>query len=97
MNRRLNRDVHNLEAYQENLKKEMESSLGRAGLSDRLVQDRREKIALIPEEFAKKKENLLKKYSTRIKITPCAAFFIRMPAMKILCGIMQEERKGPYP
>jgi hypothetical protein len=95
MNRRLNRDVHNLEEYYENLKKEMESSLGRAGLSDRLVQDRREKIALIPEELAKKKEDLLKKYSIRIKITPCAGLFIRMPAVKILCEAHVGREKRP--
>lgn len=85
MNRRLNRDVHNLEEYYGGLKKEMESSLGRAGISDRLLQDRREKIALIPEELAKKKEDLLKKYSIRVRITPCAGLFLRMPAVKILC------------
>jgi hypothetical protein len=95
MNRRLNRDVNNLEEYYENLKKEMESSLGRAGLSDRLVQDRKEKIALIPDELAKKKEDLLKKYSIRIKITPCAGLFIRMPAVKVLCEVHMGREKKP--
>ncbi len=95
MNRRLNRDVNNLEEYYENLKKEMELSLGRAGLSDRLVQDRKEKIALIPDELAKKKEDLLKKYSIRIKITPCAGLFMRMPAVKILCEAHMGREKKP--
>ena len=95
MNRRLKRDVNNLEEYYENLKKEMELSLGRAGLSERLVQDRKEKIALIPEELAKKKEDLLKKYSIRIKITPCAGLFIRMPAVKILCDVHIGREKRP--
>jgi hypothetical protein len=94
MNRRLKRDVNNLEEYYENLRKEMQLSLGRAGLSERLVQDRKEKIALIPEELAKKKEDLLKKYSIRVKITPCAGLFMRMPAVKILCEVhMGRERK----
>jgi hypothetical protein len=95
MNRRLRRDVNNLEEYYENLKKEMELSLGRAGLSDRLVQDRKEKIALIPDELAKKKEDLLKKYSIRIKITPCAGLLIRTPAVKILCEVHIGREKKP--
>ncbi len=96
MNRRLRRDVNNLEEYYENLKKEMELSLGRAGLSDRLVQDRKEKIALIPDELAKKKEDLLKKYSIRIKITPCAGLLIRTPAVKILCEVHIGREKKPH-
>jgi len=95
MNRRLRRDVNNLEEYYENLKKEMELSLGRAGLSARLVQDRKEKIALIPDELAKKKEDLLKKYSIRIKITPCAGLLIRTPAVKILCEVHIGRQKKP--
>jgi hypothetical protein len=95
MNRRLKRDVNNLEEYYENLRKEMELSLGRAGLSERLVQDRKEKIALIPDELAKKKEDLLKKYSIRIKITPCAGLFMRMPAVKILCEVHIGREKKP--
>jgi hypothetical protein len=73
----------------------MESSLGRAGLSDRLVQDRKEKIALIPDELAKKKEDLLKKYSIRVRIIPCAALFLRTPAVKILCDIHIGREKKP--
>jgi hypothetical protein len=95
MNRRLKRDVNHLEEYFENLKKEMESSLERAGLSDRLIQDRKEKIALIPDELTKKKEDLLKKYSIRIKITPCAGLFMRMPAVKILCEVHIGREKRP--
>jgi hypothetical protein len=95
MNRRLRRDVNNLEEYYENLEKEMELSLGRAGLSARLVQDRKEKITLIPDELAKKKEDLLKKYSIRIKITPCAGLLIRTPAVKILCEVHIGREKKP--
>jgi hypothetical protein len=95
MNRRLRRDVNNLEEYYETLKKEMELSLGRSGLSGRLVQDRKEKIALIPDELAKKKEDLLQKYSIRIKITPCAGLLIRTPAVKILCEVHMGREKKP--
>jgi hypothetical protein len=95
MNRRLRRDVNNLEEYYETLKKEMELSLGRAGLSNRLVQDRKEKIALVPEELAKKKEDLLMKYSIRVKVIPCAALFIRTPAVRILCDVHIGREKRP--
>ncbi|MBN2034297.1 MAG: hypothetical protein JW836_13570 [Deltaproteobacteria bacterium] len=95
MNRRLKRDTKNLEEYYETLKKEMELSLTRAGLSDRLVQDRREKIALLPEELARKKEDLLMKYSIRVKIIPSAALFIRTSAVRILCDLHVGREKKP--
>ncbi len=95
MNRRLKRDTKNIEEYYETLKKEMELSLGRAGLSDRLVEDRKEKIALLPEELAKKKEDLLLKYSIRVKVIPCAALFIRTPAVRILSDVHIGREKRP--
>ena len=55
MNRKFRRDVRNLEEYYRSLEQEMQQSLVRSGLSDQLVQDRRAKIALIPEELARKK------------------------------------------
>jgi len=85
MNRRLGRDAKNLEEYYGTLKKEMEESLGRSGLSDHLVQDRKQKIALLPEELARKKDDLIEKYSIRVKVLPCAALFIRTPAVRVLC------------
>lgn len=95
MNRRLKRDTKNIEEYYETLKKEMELSLGRAGLSDRLVQDRKEKIALLPDELAKKKDDLLQKYSIRVKVIPCAALFMRTPAVRILCDVHIGREKRP--
>jgi len=95
MNRRLKRDVGNLEEYYGTLKKEMESSLARAGLSDRLVRDRKEKIALLPEELARKREDLVMKYSIRVKVIPCAALFVRTPAVRILCDLHVERQKKP--
>jgi hypothetical protein len=87
MDRRLKRDTRNIEEYYGALRKEMESSLARAGLSDRLVQDRKEKIALLPDEVARKKEDLVMKYSIRVKVLPCAALFVRTPAVRILCDL----------
>jgi hypothetical protein len=95
MNRRLKRDTGNLEEYYGTLKKEMESSLTRAGLSDRLIRDRKEKIALLPEELARKREDLVMKYSIRVKMIPCAALLIRTPAVRILCDLHVERQKKP--
>jgi len=84
MTRRFRRDVANLEEYYAGLKKEMEQSLERPSLSDQLIKDRKEKIALLPDELARKKDDLFKKYSIKVKIEPCSAMLISTPAIKIL-------------
>lgn len=87
MNRKLRRDAAHLEEYYRSLELEMRQSLERSGLSDQLVQDRRAKIALIPEELARKKEDLFKKYSIRIGIVPCAVLLVATPAVKVLLRV----------
>ena len=87
MNRKFRRDVTNLEEYYRSLEKEMRQSLSRSGLSDQLIQDRRAKIALIPEELARKKDDLFKKYSIRISIVPCAVLLVATPAVKVLLQV----------
>lgn len=84
MTRRFRRDVANLEEYYAGLKEEMEKSLERPGLSDQLIKDRKEKIALLPDELGRKKDDLFKKYSIKVKIEPCSAMLISTPAIKIL-------------
>ncbi len=84
MNRRFRRDVANLEEYYEDLKKEMEESLKRPGISDQLMSDRKAKISLIPDELERKKADLFKKYSIRVKLELCGGIQIRTPAVKIL-------------
>jgi hypothetical protein len=87
MNRKFRRDVTNLEEYYRSLEREMRQSLSRSGLSDQLIQDRRAKIALIPEELARKKEDLFKKYSIRIGIVPCAVLLVATPGVKVLLRV----------
>jgi len=84
MTRRFKRDIGNLEQYYDGLKREMEKSLERPGLSDQLIKERREKIALLPAEFKRKGDDLFKKYSIRVKVKPATAILIRTPAIKIL-------------
>lgn len=84
MNRRFRRDVANLEEYYADLRKEMAESLKRPGISDQLMSDRKAKISLIPDELERKKVDLFKKYSIRIKLELCGGIQIRTPATKIL-------------
>lgn len=84
MTRRFRRDVANLEEYYDALRKEMEKSLERPGLSDALIKDRKEKMSLLPGELARKRDDLFKKYSIRLKVEPCAAMFVRTPAVRVL-------------
>jgi hypothetical protein len=84
MNRRFQRDSANLDEYYADLKKEMEESLKRPGISDQLISDRKTKIGLIPEELERKKADLFKKYSIRVNISLCGGMRIRTPAVKIL-------------
>jgi hypothetical protein len=85
MNRRFRRDVANLEEYYAELRKEMSEKLSRPGLSEQLTREREEKIALIPDEMAKKKEDLFKKYSIKVKLHLSGALLIRTPAVKLFC------------
>ncbi|MBF0121643.1 MAG: hypothetical protein HQK79_22660 [Desulfobacterales bacterium] len=87
MNRRFKRDITNLEEYYESLKKEMEKSLESSRLLEESIADRKEKIALLPVEMARKKNDLYNKYSIKVKITPSAAMHIKTPVMKVLYKI----------
>lgn len=96
MNRRFSRDVGNLEAYYAELKQEMTDQLSRSGLSAQLIQERTEKIALIPEELAKKKDDLFKKYSIRVNLELSGAMLIRTPAIKLFCKAIIGRRKKAF-
>lgn len=85
MNRRFQRDVINLQEYYRDLNAEMAQALMRPGLSEQLIQERKDKIALIPQELAKKKDDLFKKYSIKIKLRLSGAMLIRTPAVKLFC------------
>ena len=97
MTRRFRRDVANLEEYYDALKKEMEKSLERPGLSDELIKDRKEKIALLPGELARKRDDLFKKYSIRLKVEPCGAMFVRTPAVRVLYRVSIGRKRKTLP
>ncbi|MBU1194570.1 MAG: hypothetical protein KKE62_12530 [Proteobacteria bacterium] len=93
MNRRFKRDYSSLDAYYMALEKEMQESLLRTGISDRLIQEREAKIAMIPDELAAKKKDLLNKYSIRISITPVAALEVVTPCVKVFVTLVSGHRK----
>lgn len=88
MNRRFRRDVLNMEEYYASLRKEMEESLKRPGISQQNIEDRQSKIDLLPDELSRKKDDLFKKYSIKIKIEPAALMWIKTPAVKVLLKTM---------
>jgi hypothetical protein len=96
MNRRFRRDVANLEAYYAELKQEMTDKLMRSGLSEGLYRERQEKISMIPDELAKKKDDLFKKYSIKVKLELSGAMVIRTPAVKLFCQATIGRRKKAF-
>lgn len=86
MNRRFRRDVMNMEEYYDSLKKEMEASLKKSGISQQNIEDRQAKTDLLPDELARKKDDLFKKYS--IKIESAALMWIKTPAVRVLLKTM---------
>jgi hypothetical protein len=95
MNRRYRRDVANLEEYYAELEREMVAKLDRTGLSDHLIRERKEKIALIPAELAKKKDDLHKKYSIRVQVGLSGAMRINTPAVKLFCQATMGRKQIP--
>ena len=95
MNRRFRRDVTNLEEYYTDFKREMTKKLARPGLSPQLIQERKEKIDLIPDELTKKKDDLFKKYSINVELALSGAMLIRTPAVKLFCQATIGRRKKP--
>ena len=87
MIRRFKRDIKNLKEYYSSLKTEMEKNLERPGLSKQLIEERKEKIALLPDELKRKGDDLFNKYRIKVKVMPCTIMLINTPAIKILCRI----------
>ncbi len=88
MTRRFKRDASNLEEYYAALKKEMQKNLKRHALSQKLVQERRQKMDLLPAELERKRSDLYKKYSIRVHVEPCAGVWIHTPAVQVIYQIM---------
>ncbi len=84
MERRFQRDAESLHVYYTSLQQEMEESLRRPGLSPQSIQDRREKIALLPQEHERKKNDLLNKYRLRVTLYLCGAIHTATPCIKVL-------------
>ncbi len=94
MARRFRRDSLNLEEYYTALEKEMKKNLKRHSLSEKLVEERQQKIRLLPAELERKRNDLFKKYSIRVNIEPCAAVVINTPAVKVIYNIIGKDRNS---
>lgn len=96
MNRRFQRDSSSLEEYYHALEGEMKESLSRTGISDKLTQEREAKIAMLPEELALKKRDLLNKYSIKVSFTPVAALAITTPCVKVFVTLISGRRQKKF-
>jgi len=97
MNRRFKRDALSLDQYYDALEKEMKESLMRTGISDKLIQEREEKIAMIPEELSAKKKDLLNKYSIKVSFTPVAALAVTTSCVKVFISLISGRQKKSFP
>jgi hypothetical protein len=88
MNRRFQRDTASLDAYYQALETEMRQNLNRSGLSQDLVREREEKIAMIPAELAAKKKDLLNKYGIRIDFKPAAALYLTSACVRVFARLI---------
>lgn len=93
MNRRFKRDSLSLDQYYHALEKEMQESLSRTGISDKLIQEREEKNAMLPEELSVKKKDLLNKYSIKVSFTPVAALAVTTPCVKVFITLISGRQK----
>ncbi|MDY0220974.1 MAG: hypothetical protein RBR67_07540 [Desulfobacterium sp.] len=93
MNRRFMRDASSLDEYYGALTHEMEESLERAGMSDRLREERMEKIALIPDELRSKQQDLLNKYGIRVKVNLAAVLVAVTTGIKVLFNAVSGKQK----
>jgi len=78
----------------DDLEKEMKESLLRTGISDKLIQERKAKIAMIPDEHAAKKKDLLNKYSIRVSFVPVATLAVRTPCVKVFATLVSGHQKS---
>ncbi len=93
MNRRFKRDSLSLDDYYHALEKEMKESLSRTGISDKLIQERNAKIAMLPEELSAKKKDLLNKYSIKVSFTPVAALAVTTSCVKVFITLTSGRQK----
>ncbi len=96
MNRRFQRDSASLGEYYHALEKEMKESLSRTGISDKLIQEREAKIALLPNELALKKRDLLNKYSIKVSFFPVAALAITTPCVKVFATLVSGRQQKKF-
>ena len=97
MNRRYKRDSASLDTYYRALEEEMAESLERTGLSEKVVREREAKIAMLPQELAAKKKDLLNKYTIKLNFSPAAALLVTTPCVRISVTLISGRRTKTLP
>ncbi|MBI4765001.1 MAG: hypothetical protein HY787_10400 [Deltaproteobacteria bacterium] len=86
MERRLQRDIKNTREYFQSLEKEMKTAL-KTGRSEAHENERKAKIKALPQELARKIEDLQHKYQIQVTITGSAALRFLVPVVQLLLQI----------
>lgn len=97
MNRRYKRDSTSLATYYAALEKEMAESLERTGLSEKVVREREAKIAMLPQELAAKKKDLLNKYTIKLGFSPAAALLVSTPCVRVSVTLFSGRSTKTFP
>jgi hypothetical protein len=83
MERRLRREVRNVEEYFLTLRQEMEVNLQRANLTEAQLEERRAKIAALPQELERQAVDLEHKYQVRVQVQPAAALRLLVDVVQL--------------
>lgn len=93
MRRRLHRDARSTREYYEALKQEMETALAKSNLTNSAREERRLKMANLPEESDAKIRDLEHKYSIRVEITGRAALRLLVPVAQVMVRVSYRKLK----
>jgi hypothetical protein len=93
MERRLQRDVKNTREYYTALKREMKSGLSRTTLNEAQKQERMAKIQDLPQEMARKIDDLEHKYKIQVRLNGCAVIRFLVDVVQIMVEILHRKFK----
>lgn len=97
MRRRLQRDVRNTREYYEALRVEMEASLSHPNLSEAQRTERLGKIADLPQEMARKIEDLEQKHQVRVTVYSCAALRLLVDVVQLTLEVDYRKLRRSLP
>jgi hypothetical protein len=96
MRRRLHRDVKNTREYYQALEKEMEASLSHPNLSETQKKERTAKIRELPDEMARKIEDIHHKYKINVRLSGCAALRLLVDVVQVMVEMRYRKFKRAF-